>query len=172
MPGDDALVVGSDDQGLHFTSVELTSEAGPRLGDRYLQPLSAQAETRSHAFFFRPDDNAPDGASGVMGLPVAKPATAAYEHLFQTSAAMVFLRRDDRRFTPLGELDARSEGVVDDACVAFCVDRYGNARPIFIGKRIFALLGYELVEGARASDGIHEVGRTSFAPERIRLGAR
>ena len=28
------------------------------------------------------------------------------------------------------------------------MDWYGNARPIFIGDRTFALLGYELVEGA------------------------
>jgi hypothetical protein len=77
---------------------------------------------------------------------------------------MVFLRRDDRRLAPAGELDARTTGIVDDDCKASCVDWYGNARPIFWGGRTFALLGYELVEGALARGRIREVGRISFAP--------
>ena len=51
-----------------------------------------------------------------------------------------------------------------DSCVASCLDWYGNARPIFIDNRIFALLGYELVEGRQQSGKIDAIGRTSFAP--------
>ena len=32
-------------------------------------------------------------------------------------------------------------------CLASSVDWYGNARPLFLRGRIFALLGYEIVEG-------------------------
>ena len=39
-------------------------------------------------------------------------------------------------------------------------------RPIFIGGRVFALLGYALVEGDVRGGRIREIGRTSFAPER------
>jgi hypothetical protein len=46
------------------------------------------------------------------------------------------------------------------------VDWYGNARPIFLRGRIFALLGYELVEGAVRRDAIREVQRANFAPGR------
>ena len=58
----------------------------------------------------------------------------------------------------------------NDQCQASCVDWYGNARPIFLGGRIFALLGYELVEGRMASRGwpgerIEELRRVSFAPQ-------
>ena len=51
-----------------------------------------------------------------------------------------------------------------DGCRASCVDWYGNARPIFLGQRVFALMGYELVEGAAAGDAIRELRRVDFAP--------
>ncbi len=44
------------------------------------------------------------------------------------------------------------------------MDWYCTACPIFIGERVFALLGYELVEGRVANERIVERRRTSFAP--------
>ena len=44
------------------------------------------------------------------------------------------------------------------------MDWYGNARPIFLRGRVFALLGYELVEGALERNAIREIQRASFAP--------
>ena len=44
------------------------------------------------------------------------------------------------------------------------MDWYGNARPLFLRGRIFALMGYELVEGAVADERIREVRRVSYAP--------
>jgi hypothetical protein len=166
--GGDALVVGSDETSLHFSTVDLSSGPAPALGDAYTYKDAVQAETRSHAFFFKPDTG-PDadmtaGTSGVVGLPVARPARAAMRQLFEDSAAMVFLRRSHKKFSLLGDLAANDERVVDDNCVASCVDWYGNARPIFIDKRVFALLGYELVEGSLSEAAIREIGRISFAP--------
>ncbi|MBC7985321.1 MAG: hypothetical protein H7X93_01420 [Sphingomonadaceae bacterium] len=123
------------------------------------------ASSRSHAFFFRPDPGSPDGASGVLGLPIARAVEPSYHRFFGSAAAMLFLRRTDRRFSPAGELAAEVRGVTDDNCQASCVDWYGNARPIFLGPRTFALLGYELVEGRLGEDApIREVGRLNFAP--------
>lgn len=161
--GRDAMVIGGTPRGLGFSTVELDGRA-PDLGDRYIHPDSAEGESRSHAFFFSPDADAPDGASGTIGLPVAKRADPALARFFGSSAAMVFLRREQRRLAPAGELEAQTKGVADDDCKASCVDWYGNARPIFWGGRTFALLGYELVEGALARGQIREVGRVSFAP--------
>lgn len=162
--GGNAVVVGADTQNLNFTAVELADgRREPRLGDRYIQPGASQSETRSHGFFFRPDD-ASDDSPGVLGLPIARPAREGYRQLFENSAGMTFLRRTGRRFIPLGELDAASEGISDDACVASCVDWYGNARPIFLNGRTFALLGYELVEGRLGDTSIKEIDRVSFAP--------
>jgi hypothetical protein len=55
---------------------------------------------------------------------------------------------------------------VSDACRASCVDWYGNARPLFVRGRVFALLGYELVEGAISDGRMVEVKRVSYAPGR------
>jgi len=162
--GRDAMVVGSASNGLGFTSVELPGDEAPRKGDYYLLPDAAEGETRSHAFFFSPDSDSPDGASGILGLPVARRVDPSYRRFFGSAAAMLFLRRDDRRLAPAGELTARVEGVADDGCQASCVDWYGNARPIFLGRRTFALLGYELVEGKLADARIREISRVNFAP--------
>jgi hypothetical protein len=43
-----------------------------------------------------------------------------------------------------------------------CVDWYGNARPLFVGGRVFALLGYELVEGVFKEGRIQELRRMDF----------
>jgi Beta propeller domain len=161
--GRDAMVIGGTPRGLGFSTVELDG-AAPDLGDRYVHPDSAEGESRSHAFFFSPDPDSPDGVSGTVGLPVAKRADPALARFFGSSAAMVFLRRERRRLSPAGELEAQTRAVVDDACQASCVDWYGNARPIFWGGRTFALLGYELVEGELAGGRIREAGRISFAP--------
>ena len=45
------------------------------------------------------------------------------------------------------------------------MDWYGNARPIFIGQRVFALMGYELVEGAIANEANRERRRVDFTPQ-------
>jgi hypothetical protein len=44
------------------------------------------------------------------------------------------------------------------------VDWYGNARPLFLRGRIFALLGYEIVEGRLDGATIREARRISYAP--------
>ena len=162
--GNAGLVVGSDDHNTYLSAVDFYWGKPPMLGDRYVQAESAQAETRSHGFFFYPDVFAADGSTGVLGLPIARPARPAYHQLFESSAAMIFVRRAHAHFSGLGELDATNEGIADDGCEASCVDWYGNARPIFVGKRTFALLGYELIEGKLSDTAIRETARVSFAP--------
>jgi len=158
--GPDALIVGSDAHNVTFTAIELGRT--PHLGDTVSLASASQAESRSHAFFYKPESR--DGAAGVIGLPVAREGRPEYRQLFENSVAMVYLRWSDQRFRPLGELDASNHGFRDDACVASCVDWYGNARPIFLPDRTFALLGYELVEGALSPNAIRETDRISFAP--------
>lgn len=71
-------------------------------------------------------------------------------------AAVLFLRQRDLVFAPFGTLQARPPQGRDDRCQASCVDWYGNARPIFLGERVLALMGYELVEGQPGRDGSRE----------------
>jgi hypothetical protein len=87
---------------------------------------------------------------------------------------VVYLRQRELSFSALGALRSRPVAAGDDACRASCVDWYGNARPIFLGDRVFALLGYEIVEGSLAGRGrterIDERRRISFAPGAGREG--
>ena len=158
--GPDAVIVGSDTHNVTFSAVELGGK--PHLGDTASLASASQAELRSHAFFYKPESA--DGTAGLIGLPVAREGRPQYRQLFQNSVAMVYLRWADRRFTPLGELDANPSGALDDSCVASCMDWYGNARPIFLPNRTLALMGYELVEGSVSREGIKELDRVNFAP--------
>jgi hypothetical protein len=164
--GSDAIVVGTDGENLHFTGVRL--KENPEIAHRYTRKEASQGELRSHGFFYKPDG--PD--SGLLGLPISTPGRPGYEHLFEDSAAILFLRNESLDLKELGELAARPEGAVDDACRASCVDWYGNARPLFVRGRIYALLGYEIVEGKLADGRMRETRRVNFAPRRLRTSRR
>jgi hypothetical protein len=81
--------------------------------------------------------------------------------------SILFVRNDALRLSDLGELAPQTRSVTSDACRASCVDWYGNARPLFLRGRIFALLGYEIVEGQIEGGRIEERQRVSFAPGRV-----
>ena len=98
-----------------------------------------------------------------MGLPVI-PEREEGTELFEQAADMAFLRRRGDRVVPIGELVSDPAGQEDDGCQVSCVDWYGDARPIFVAGRVFALLGYELVEGVVLNGRLGERRRVSFAP--------
>lgn len=161
--GSDAVVIGTDGRNLHFTAIRL--DESPSIADSYVRKEASQGELRSHGFFYKPDG--PD--SGTLGLPISVPARAGYRHLFESSAAILFLRNDGLHFEEAGELAARSDRAVDDACRASCVDWYGNARPIFVRGRVLALLGYEIVEGTVDDGRMRELRRVSYAPRPLEM---
>ncbi len=175
-----ALLVGRDADALVFSSIRLGREQRAQVVDRHVLPGARSAESRTHGFFYRPLD----AEQGLLGLPVVDARTdpdltvpawpAAARRVGQ--ASVVFVGQRDGRFQPLGALHASADAVVADGCKASCVDWYGNARPIFIGERVFALLGYELVEGRLDRgvwrSGITERRRISFAPDVSREGGR
>ena len=159
--GDDAVIVGTDGRDLCFSSIRL--DEAPAIADIFRRKEASQGELRSHGFFYKPEDS----DSGTLGLPISVPARAGYRHLFESSAAILFLRNDGLHFEEAGELAADSTRAVDDRCRASCVDWYGNARPLFVRGRVLALLGYEIVEG-RLDDGrMRELRRVSYAPRRL-----
>jgi hypothetical protein len=154
--GTNAVVVGTDGSNLHFSSIRLG--VWPEVADRYTRQGASQGELRSHGFFYKPDG--PE--SGVLGLPVTGPGRPGYRHLVEGSASILFLRNSSLHFQEVGELAAQPEKAQNDGCRASCVDWYGNARPLFIRGRVFALLGYELVEGNFTQGRIREVRRVSY----------
>ena len=156
--GPDAVIVGTDGTNLHFSSLRLGQS--PEIVSRYTRKEASQGETRSHGFFYKPDGD----ETGMLGLPISVKGRPGYKQLFEDSAAILFLRNDSLQFREVGELGSQPEKAIDDHCRASCVDWYGNARPLFLRGRVFALLGYELVEG-RLDDGrMHELRRVNYAP--------
>jgi hypothetical protein len=156
--GSDAIVIGSDGKDLHFSPIALGNY--PWVARRYTRLNASQGELRSHGFFYRSDGE----HSGVLGLPVRDGARPGYEHLFSDSASVLFLRNKRLLLDEVGSLAATTLKTDDDGCRASCVDWYGNARPLFVGKRVFALLGYEIVEGRWRQGRIAERRRVTFAP--------
>lgn len=161
--GNNAVVVGSNGSDLHFSPIDLRMMPSQRTS--FVRKNASQGETRSHGFFYKQDGD----SSGILGLPIAREGRAGYRQLREGSAAVIFLRNQDLKFEPVGEL-ASGETNVNDGCKASCVDWYGNARPIFLRGRIFALMGYELVEGRFDNRQIREVRRVNYSPNARNVG--
>jgi len=154
--GGDAVAIGSDGKDLHFSSVRLAPY--PVVAGRYTRADASQGETRSHGFFYSERD-------GLLGLPIIASGRSTMRHqLRHASASLLYVRNRGLAFTEIGTLDSRAGASADDGCRASCVDWYGNSRPLFIRSRVFALMGYELVEGRLAADKIVEARRLNFAP--------
>ena len=157
--GSNAVIVGSDGRDLHFTSVRLGARA--EVADRYVRTNASQGETRSHGFYYR----AQAANEGLVGLPIIGGGEGAYNQLRKASASLLYLRNRSLKLIELGTLDSRSDAsTTSDNCRASCVDWYGNSRPLFIRNRVFALMGYEIVEGRIDASRISELRRISFAP--------
>lgn len=147
----DGVLVGPGGGDLHFTPLRLGADA--RTMPAYVQRGARQGDDRTHGFFYRPTGE----GEGMLGLPILHSDAGA-------GASVLYLRNRALQLSPLGTLDARRQAQADDGCQASCVDWYGNARPIFVGERVFALLGYELVEGRVDGARIHERRRVDFTP--------
>lgn len=156
--GSDAIVIGSTGRALGFSPVSLLGR--PWIAEAYTRGGASQGELRSHGFFYRSDGP----RSGIVGLPIREPGRPGYEHLFQDSASVLFVKHEKLGLRSIGTLESDPETTRDDGCRASCVDWYGNARPLFIEGRVFALLGYELVEGELRGSAIREKRRVGFAP--------
>ena len=153
-----AVVIGSGGGDLHFTSVRLTGV--PVSVGRYTRRNAAQGETRSHGFFYKPESM----FEGLVGLPIIGGGQSARSQLAQPSASVLFLRNHSLELGELGALDSRAAANANDGCRASCVDWYGNSRPLFLRNRVFALMGYEIVEGRLRGDALTELRRVNFAP--------
>ena len=151
--GDNAILVGSSGDDLLFTSISLGDWPTPV--SVYAQRGAEQGEDRSHGFFYR----ATGDDEGLLGLPIVTGKKHGDE-----AASVLFLRNLSLRLRKAGDLSAQRGTAVDDGCKASCIDWYGDARPIFVGQRVFALLGYELVEGVFDGRRIRERRRLEFAP--------
>jgi hypothetical protein len=157
--GADAVVVGESPGAMTMSTIRL--DAQPRVGGTLTQRGAAEAETRTHSFLYRAD-----GAdAGTFGLPIISVQSGRGR-----AARILFVRNRESRLTTAGALCSRADHE-DDDCRASCVDWYGESRPVFWDRRVFALLGYELVEGRITEGAIQETRRLDFTPRSGRLNA-
>lgn len=158
--GTNAVVVGQEGEALRISTLQLG--ASPRLAGTMLIDQARQDESRSHGFFYRHDDS----AQGVFGLPIT--ISDSWNERAPERARVVFVSQQSLALSDAGSLAADPERIADDDCRVSCADWYGNARPLFIGDRLFALMGYELVEGRLQAGQVGEVRRLDFSPGRRR----
>lgn len=159
LDNNNAVVVGTNDEDLQFNWIALSEDA--TLDNTHLIPNASQGETRSHGFSYSPDE-------GILGLPIRQ--GEGYEQLWEHSSKVEFLGVDmnNHTFNDLGALEATPTedrdvyaDVLDD-CEYSCTDWYGNSRPIFYLDRIFALMGYDLVEGEVQNGAMKEIRSADY----------
>lgn len=166
--GTDAVVVGARATDLAVTSIALGGDS-PQASGHYLQKGAAQSESRTHGFYFLPSGP----GSGVLGLPIVTGGES--EHVFgglgtsktaeqrRGTAQVLFLSVKDLQLRLLGSLEAGKRSAhADDRCQASCTDWYGNARPIFWGGQILALLGYELIKAELSGERLQTAGQLDY----------
>jgi hypothetical protein len=154
----DAVIVGVEGSDLHLTPSRSTrtSRAPPGTTSaptpRRERPAATASSTSPRA-----------SARAPSASRCARGGSRGWRQLVEGSAEVMFLRVRGLEFSRYGSLAARAPAAgFNDRCVASCMDWYGNARPIFYRGRVFALLGYELVEGAPDGDTLGERARTNY----------
>ena len=173
--GGDGVAIGADADGsLGFTAIVFDEDdLTGSIGSTYMLPAAEEGENRSQAFYWRADPDGGDG-DGLMALPVDKELEGFDFYYLGSATAMVYLDRKGGNLRPVGELGstpdanaiAAAEAMqkLDEAgeCKASCTDWYGNSRPIFIGDRILALMGDQIIEGELVGGQIVELRRLNF----------
>ncbi len=155
-----ALTGYRDHRGLSVSLVDLRTR--PKLASTFTLENRFESENRSHAFNSR---IGADGA-GLIGLPTVQISEESERWWWWSeSSDLTYLETDaSGALSKAGELvatrrDPNEESPVGYECEVSCVDWYGNARPIFTGGRILALMNSELVEGVMDDGVVREVRR-------------
>ena len=157
--GDGLVATGTlYDDGLYLSTIKLGGQ--PMIADREFLPGYLESEGRSHAFNLKVGE---DGR-GVFGVPVTTWIPyRSWTRMRDNSDLAFFSVGENMRIDNAGMLTSTAEP--EDSgyeCEVSCYDWYGNARPIFIDDRIFALSGSEVIEGALYNGRISELARLSL----------
>lgn len=154
MRGFGALVSASsgtwDERDLELIPIRLNNNGTAIVEDGLVLEGLGEGESRSHGFFFRPTET-----GGFFGLPVLGSgggghwwgrgvSNIAFFNVYAGIQNPLLLNSGNETLSFLGAISASDES--GGSCETSCVDWYGNTRPIFLGNRVFALMGSELVE--------------------------
>lgn len=159
----DAMIVASGGgYALHFIGIDLSSK--PMLSGKFDLGEPSENERESGPFSY----HASDRRHGILAVPGKGYARSDSSHWVRGSTSVVFARSSKGRFTRLGALSITPKIPESDSTEAprsWYDDWYGNARGIFAENRIFALIGYELIEGQIVNGRIVERQRLNYMPK-------
>ncbi|MDR3352940.1 MAG: hypothetical protein LBO00_08090 [Zoogloeaceae bacterium] len=164
--GNAPLLLGAEGDDLHFTRLEIAGNAsdGETLAIGLADNLRLANAARSN---IRVRDLVPaagSGNEGILGLPFTTGSPQGQATRANGSGSIIYLRDTDRQLRELGFLFALPDPRENDNCQHSCADWYGNTQPLFLQGRIFALLGYELIEGRLVGERLVELRRIHFLP--------
>ena len=139
MPGVGALLVVDTAEGISLMTAQL--DGALELIPAFDFEGAAVTEWRTHGFFFQPNKN-----GGIFGLPVVNEGGAGGGFWSDAVSSVSFFGvQRSGLIKRVGQISASG---TETQCETSCVDWYGNTRPIFLGDRIFALMGSELGEAS------------------------
>jgi hypothetical protein len=145
--GDDAVILGpGDDGGRRITAIAFDPE--PALSSTLDLPSVPGFEHYNEAPLYRKDDD----DSGLLGLPIFAGTSG---HWHERPPQMVFVSHQRHSLSLSGTIDG---AVAPDQSL-------DHTQAFFVGDRMFALMGGELVEGRQTASGVEVV-------RRIELGRR
>ena len=126
-----------------------------------------EEESRSHAFNFS-QAHEPVNIAGITAYNKSESSGNSSLNDFYwentVSSNIVFFGLTENLEVWLaGEIQSSAKPLPgSDDCELSCFDWYGNSRPFFIGKRIFALSGDELAEAELIADKVVETQRVNI----------
>ncbi len=153
--GNDFLIIGDHDgRALHVGTVVTGPVA--RVSATAFVTGRIEAARRSQAFSYQ-DTN----EGQLFGLPVATVRRTAGENIDVEGRANIafFVAAESYALAEAGVLE--SDKLTEPAleCHLSCLDWYGSASPVFLGGRIFALAGLEVIEGEFRHGTVTEAAR-------------
>jgi len=164
--GQNIILIGEDEIGdstevLGLSWLDLSTTA--TITDTLSLPNRYEAEGRAQALNMRVDS---DGSS-LLGLPtfldIETPNGWTYDEEDGTDISFARVLNFGQ-LTDLGPAKGDPSRIdLNYNCDTSCVDWYGNARPFFIGDRIFALIASELIELEETPTAMREVARVNLS---------
>ncbi|MBK8197122.1 MAG: beta-propeller domain-containing protein [Acidobacteria bacterium] len=156
-----ALTGYRDYKGLSVSLIDLRKDE-PAVASTFVMENRFESENRSHAF------NSRIGADGegLIGLPTVTHSEESDRWWWwSASSDLSYLATSaNGELSKAGDLiatrrDPEAESPTGYDCEVSCVDWYGNARPIFTGGRVLALVNSELIEGVLENGVVKETAR-------------
>ncbi len=161
--GDDMVVNGYHDLGgLSLSYLELGD--GARVASTYRLDDRFESEGRSHAF----NSTVNADGNGMLGVPtVRRPEESGRYWWWSNTSDLSYLTFDrGGQFADAGFLKGKTEDETETAagyeCEVSCIDWYGNARPFFLGGKVFGLVATELIEAELVDGRIAERRRVDL----------